>query len=1224
MESLLLTMVIIWLVIDGLRRSRKDEEVQRELGELRRRLPEAPKPVARASEKTAEAVPEPVRVPIQAPAPPLRPEPPLPAPAPPPIQVPTPAPTPAAAPLQPGLPKVQKDTRVPVPEPAAPFDWESLVGVKLFSYIAGIALLVAAVAFLHYSIDHGWLNPAVRMSIGTLVGIALLVGCETKRAQVYAITAQSLSAGGIATLFSTFYAATALWHLLPSWVAFLLMALVTAVAVALSIRRDSVYIALLGLVGGFATPMLLSTGQDNPLGLFGYLALLNVGLAWVAYRKRWPLLTALTLGFTALYQVAWAGRFLEEAKLGTSLVIFLLFPVLAFGALILGRLQEPDRELPPLFRQATAFTAAPPLLFALYVGASPAYGHHYAMMFGFLFLVASGLAAIALFHGPEWLHTLGAGGVLALFSTWMVCSYNSEAWPAILAFTALFVALYLFVPWLQSRLKRKRPFQAEGRLAVFTAPLLLFVFPALVFLEPAVAEPWILFGALLALMALVACYAVRFEEGMLHFLACCFALIAEALWSHRFLDTHNLLAALLLYGGFALFFLGVPVWAERRGKSLRPLGSGALLAFTTLPVLLFLTAGPVAHFSLGILAVLLGLLNLGLVFEASRGRYAILSVLGMLCSWFLLAVWWTAAVAVATLLPALLVVAAFGLLVVGSRSWLKTQAQGQLAGTPDLLAPFLGLAGHLFLLWVVCQPHLAPSPWPWLGVLLVLDLALGLAAIQQRTEWVLMGAAVLTQLIFAAWAGLGFRGPVTGLVAPWAALGAALLGMGWHELGRRQQLAYEPIPAGKAVGSAHGRLPYRNGLHVWSAGLGLVGAQLVLAVLKNEDLVPVFGLHVLVHVMLALGLLALAWRSREQGWAVALAASVGLVLFSAWDATGATPAQAREVLALATPLYLLQLAYPLALGSAAREERMPFISAILASAVFFLVARPALMALGFGAEIGLLPVLQALVLVPHLMRLLALEPMGQRQLGRLALVAGGILALVTVAIPLQLDKEWITLGWALLGMALAWLYGRVPHSGLLTWAAGLFALVFIRLALNPAVLAYHPRSAVLVLNWYLYTYLVAAACCFGAARLLKGLDDRLPWGLPGLAKPLVVGGAVLLFLLLNIEIADSFSVGPALTFNLGSGGLAQDLSYTIGWTVYAILMLMAGIVARNRSTRLAAILLLTVTVLKAFLHDLHHLEGLYRVGSFVGLAMSLSLVAVILQKFALRRSEELP
>ena len=66
---------------------------------------------------------------------------------------------------------------------------------------------------------------------------------------------------------------------------------------------------------------------------------------------------------------------------------------------------------------------------------------------------------------------------------------------------------------------------------------------------------------------------------------------------------------------------------------------------------------------------------------------------------------------------------------------------------------------------------------------------------------------------------------------------------------------------------------------------------------------------------------------------------------------------------------------------------------------------------------------------------------------------------------------------------------------------------------------------------------------------------------------------------------------------------------------------MAGIAARSRFTRVAAIIMLALTVGKAFLLDLRQLSGLYRVASFVGLAVSLALVAVMLQKFALRKTE---
>jgi len=256
-----------------------------------------------------------------------------------------------------------------------------------------------------------------------------------------------------------------------------------------------------------------------------------------------------------------------------------------------------------------------------------------------------------------------------------------------------------------------------------------------------------------------------------------------------------------------------------------------------------------------------------------------------------------------------------------------------------------------------------------------------------------------------------------------------------------------------------------------------------------------------------------------------------------------------------------------------------------------------------------------------LWRLLRLEPPGSRTLGRLALVAGAVLAFISVAIPLQLEKEWITIGWALLAAALARLWRKIPHSGLLAWTGGLLVAVFVRLVLNPAVFSYHPRGALPIWNWYLYTYLMSAAAFFATAWLLRDQDDVIHEALPRLATMAAAGGAVLLFLLLNIEIADYYSKGPDLTFNF-SAGLAQDLTTTIGWGMFAFALLTAGIILGSRPGRVSAIVLLSVTVAKCFLHDLWRLGGLYRVGSFVGLAICLTLVALLLQKFVLRPQSE--
>ena len=65
-------------------------------------------------------------------------------------------------------------------------------------------------------------------------------------------------------------------------------------------------------------------------------------------------------------------------------------------------------------------------------------------------------------------------------------------------------------------------------------------------------------------------------------------------------------------------------------------------------------------------------------------------------------------------------------------------------------------------------------------------------------------------------------------------------------------------------------------------------------------------------------------------------------------------------------------------------------------------------------------------------------------------------------------------------------------------------------------------------------------------------------------------------------------------------------------------LLAAGIGLGNRPARAAAVTLIAVTTFKCFLYDLGSLEGLARIASFVGLAMSLALVSLALQKFVLR------
>jgi uncharacterized membrane protein len=111
-------------------------------------------------------------------------------------------------------------------------------------------------------------------------------------------------------------------------------------------------------------------------------------------------------------------------------------------------------------------------------------------------------------------------------------------------------------------------------------------------------------------------------------------------------------------------------------------------------------------------------------------------------------------------------------------------------------------------------------------------------------------------------------------------------------------------------------------------------------------------------------------------------------------------------------------------------------------------------------------------------------------------------------------------------------------------------------------------------------------------------------------------GTMLAFLIVNIEIADYFSTPGAatLTFQF-SGNFARDMSYSIAWALFALLLLIIGMRKHAAPVRYASLGLLSFTVVKLFLHDLSQLDQLYRISAFVVVAVIAILASFLYQRF---------
>ncbi|QDT56299.1 hypothetical protein Pan44_43520 [Caulifigura coniformis] len=170
----------------------------------------------------------------------------------------------------------------------------------------GIVILVCGIGFfLRYSIQHGWIDETARVLMSAGAGIGMLVAGVRILGGKYRVFGQGLMGGGLVTLYFAVYAAANFYHLIQLPAAFALMSAVTVLAGIVSVRYDSILTAMLGMVGGYATPLMLSTGEVNFPGLFGYLLVLGIGILAVCVWKNWPLVNGLS--FLATWSLFFAA-----------------------------------------------------------------------------------------------------------------------------------------------------------------------------------------------------------------------------------------------------------------------------------------------------------------------------------------------------------------------------------------------------------------------------------------------------------------------------------------------------------------------------------------------------------------------------------------------------------------------------------------------------------------------------------------------------------------------------------------------------------------------------------------------------------------------------------------------------------------------------------------------------------------------------------------------------
>jgi len=217
---------------------------------------------------------------------------------------------------------------------------ERRLGAQVFNRVGIVALLVGMAWFLKFSFENHWVGPAGRVIIGLLIGAGLIVWSERFRAQGQSVFSYSLKAVGTGVLYLALWAAFDLYHLIPSGVAFVAMAFVTAWNGYICWVQRSQLLAMYALIGAFMTPVLVSTGENHQIALFTYLLVVDIGAAMLVTRRPWGRLILAAFAGTAALLYAWSENYYTDTIFVQTAVYIAVF--IALFALVPHRLAEPQ------------------------------------------------------------------------------------------------------------------------------------------------------------------------------------------------------------------------------------------------------------------------------------------------------------------------------------------------------------------------------------------------------------------------------------------------------------------------------------------------------------------------------------------------------------------------------------------------------------------------------------------------------------------------------------------------------------------------------------------------------------------------------------------------------------------------------------------------------------------------------------------------------------------
>ena len=367
----------------------------------------------------------------------------------PPPSKPTPAtPSQAAVPI----PAAEAPPRKGKPTRVEKREWEQIFGGTWLARIGILALVIGIAFFLKFAFDNNWIGPTGQIILGIIAGLGMLgLGYGYYWRKRYPILTQVFSGGGVAVLYLSIFAASAIYNMIHFYVAIALLLLVSIASAALALRYNSMALAIIGILGAFVAPFTLGMGEAWQF--LAYVIVVDLGVLFLSTFRNWRWLTLLALVCSLVVFGIWHGEFGRTVSLTTAEVGITLIFLIFVGATTLFHIIR--RRVPKAFDYALMVLNA-----SAYFGISLGlmWDDFRVWMGGFVLLLAlfhGALSYVALKRSAENARlSLFALGIALVFLTLAVpIQLGDRAWTTIAWVVEATVLIWLSLTFRMPRLR---------------------------------------------------------------------------------------------------------------------------------------------------------------------------------------------------------------------------------------------------------------------------------------------------------------------------------------------------------------------------------------------------------------------------------------------------------------------------------------------------------------------------------------------------------------------------------------------------------------------------------------------------------------------------------------------------------------------------------------------------------------------------------------------------